>query len=243
MKQHKSVTACKSCNTIIGDKSTRKDRQFCSNRCKQADYRRRVKVANNPVRALVRGDNSNLIKEVSRLYASAPSITIADVTFGKGVFWRKAPHLNITGSDLITVPERPYDFRKLPYGDESFDIVVLDPPYIHSPGNHVTDDRYQNAQTTKGILYDGILDLYCEGLTEARRVAKRQIWVKCKDQVQAGRQQWLHVDILRKAEALGLIGRDLFILDATSQPSNRRWTVQHHARKSMSYLWVLEKPS
>lgn len=243
MKQYKSVTTCKSCNATIGDQPVRKDRQFCSNKCRQTDYRRRVKVANKPVQALVRGGNADLIKEVSRLYANDPSITIADVTFGKGVFWRKTPHLNITGSDLITVPERPYDFRNLPYDDGSFDIVVLDPPYIHSPGNHVTDDRYQNARTTKGILYDGILDLYREGLAEANRVARQQVWVKCKDQVQSGLQRWLHIDILREAGALGLIGRDLFILDATSQPSNRRWTVQHHARKSMSYLWVFEKPS
>ncbi|MBU2983292.1 hypothetical protein KO498_15910 [Lentibacter algarum] len=65
----------------------------------------------------MRGSNADLIKEVSRLYATDPNLSIADVTYGRGVFWKRSPHLNVTGSDLLTVPERPYDFRDLPYQD------------------------------------------------------------------------------------------------------------------------------
>lgn len=133
----------------------------------ESAYRKRKKVANTPVNALVRGNNADLIKEVAKLYAADLSLTIADVTYGKGAFWKKTPHLNVTGSDLITVPERTYDFRDLPYRDNSFDIVVLDPPYVHSPGEHISDANYQNASTTKGILYNGIRKLYRDGMREA----------------------------------------------------------------------------
>lgn len=198
----------------------------------------------NPITSVVEGNNADLILEVSRLYAQGDP-KIADLTYGKGVFWRKTPHLDVTGSDIITVPERPYDFRNLPYEDASFDIAVLDPPYIHSPGNHTTDKRYQNAATTKGMLHDGIRQLYVDGLREACRVVKPEgglIWVKCKDQVQSGMQRWAHVEMLSDALNLGLIGRDLFILLAKSRTPQSRWSAQYHARKPQSYLWVFERP-
>lgn len=236
----KSVTVCPHCKDSIPASGHRSDRRFCSSRCRQADYRRRKRVADNPVEALVRGNNADLIKEVARLYVTDPTTTIADVTFGSGTFWKKTPHLNVTGSDLLTKPERPYDFRKLPYEDNSYDIVVLDPPYLVFPGNHMSDARYKNAQTTAGYYYDDIRKLYRDGIKEAQRVAKRQIWVKCKDAVSNSAQRWLHVHVLQDAEQLGLIGRDLFILDASSRTPNGRWTTQHHARKPISYLWVLD---
>tara|TARA_R110002096_G_scaffold147466_2_gene307276 strand:+ start:5385 stop:6095 length:711 start_codon:yes stop_codon:yes gene_type:complete len=227
----------------MADDFNRSDRRFCSNKCRQADYRRRVNAATKPIEALVRGGNADLIKQVARLYASDPQATIADVTFGKGAFWTKTEHLNVTGSDIVTVPARPYDFRNLPYEDQSFDIVVLDPPYLPAPGKFMANDRYQNSETTKGLLYPAIRELYQLGMVEAARVARRQIWVKCKDTVSAGRQCWLHHHVLQDAEAIGLVGRDLFVLDATSRMPSSRWSIQHHARKSMSYLWVFDVPA
>lgn len=240
MNSHKPVTSCKHCDAAVFVDEARRDRRFCSNKCRQADYRKRKKASERPIEAIVHGDNSDLIKTVASLYAVDPDISIADVTYGKGVFWKKCQHLDVTGSDLITTPERPYDFRDLPYEDKSFDIVVLDPPYIHSPGDHMTDSRYQNAHTTGGFLYGDIMELYRGGMAQALRVARKQVWVKCKDQVQAGQQCWAHVDMHHEAKKLGMIGRDLFILIPKARTPSGRWTVQHHARKPMSYLWVFE---
>lgn len=196
--------------------------------------------------AVVEGNNADLIAEVARLYAAGDP-KIADLTYGKGVFWRKCPELNVTGSDLITVPDRPYDFTATPYDDASFDIAVLDPPYIHSPGNHQTDSRYQNRATTKGMLWRDLREqLYIPGMKEAMRIVKPnggQVWVKCKDQVQSGMQRWCHVELCHDALELGLYPRDLFILIATSRTSDKRWNVQYHARKPHSYLWVFQRPT
>ena len=194
------------------------------------------------ISAVVHGNNADLIQNVCALHLREGD-TIADVTYGKGVFWRKMPDADVTGSDLITVPERPYDFRNLPYADNQFDIAVLDPPYIHSPGQHVTDSRYQNKATTRGMLHADIRQLYVDGMRECARIARRQVWVKCKDQVQSGLQRWAHCEMLADALSLGLFGRDLFILLAQSQTPSGRWKVQHHARKPHSYLWVFEHPS
>jgi hypothetical protein len=198
------------------------------------------------VQSVVYGNNADLIAEVSTLYAK-PGVRIADVTFGKGVFWRNTPDLDVTGSDLKTVPDRPYDFTSLPYKDGEFDIAVIDPPYIHSPGNHVTDNRYQNAATTKGFYHKDIrAKLYVAGMRECMRIVKPeggQVWVKCKDQVQSGLQRWAHVEMCSDAVQLGLYPRDLFILIAKARTPGGRWSVQHHARKPQSYLWVFERPT
>lgn len=196
--------------------------------------------------ALIEGNNSDLIAEVAKLYAQGDP-KIADLTYGKGVFWRQCPDLRVFGSDLLTVPKRPHSFTDLPYRDATFDIAVLDPPYIHSPGNHQTDARYQNRATTKGMLWRDLRQqLYIPGMKEAMRVVKPdggQVWVKCKDQVQSGLQRWCHVELCHDALALGLYPRDLFILVATSRTSSTRWSVQHHARKPHSYLWIFERPT
>jgi len=195
-----------------------------------------------PIVSVVTGDNSDLILEVSRLYTN-DQMKIADLTYGKGVFWRKTPHLDVVGSDIMTVPERPYDLRHTPYKDGEFDIVVIDPPYIHSPGNHPTNDRYQNAETTKGFLHKDIRKLYLDGMMEAKRILKPtgQVWVKCKDQVQSSVQRWSHVEMLEDARTLGMYGRDLFILVPDSRTSSNRWENQYHARKVHSYLWIFDK--
>jgi hypothetical protein len=197
-----------------------------------------------PIEAVIHGDNGDLIKAVCSLYLQ-PGDKIADLTFGRGVFWNKVDEdikSRVTGSDILTVPERPYDFRSTPYKRDSFDVAVLDPPYIHSPGAHVTDSRYQNAATTGGFLHKDIRRLYVEGMVECTRIAKRHVWVKTKDQVQSGVQRWAHCELLSEALAMGLIARDLFVLIPSSQTSRGRWKTQIHARKPHSFLWVFEKP-
>ena len=56
---------------------------------------------------VVEGNNADLIAEVAKLYATG-NPKIADLTYGKGVFWRKTPELRVFGSDLITQPKRPH---------------------------------------------------------------------------------------------------------------------------------------
>ena len=228
---------CEECNgAVIAD---RPHARFCSNACRQRNYRR---TKHDAASTNTRGTNADLIAEVAKLYARQHH-KIADLTYGKGVFWRQCPQLDVTGSDIVTVPDRPYDFRCLPYETACFDIAVLDPPYIHSPGQHQTDHRYQNAATTKGLDHDGIMELYKGGMSEAKRITRLsgQVWVKCKDQIASGVQRWDHIQIYQMALELGLYAKDLFLLEPTARTADSRWDVQHHARKRHSYLWVFTK--
>lgn len=204
-----------------------------------------------PVVSIVHGTNADLIAEVARLYI-ADGAEVADVTWGKGAFWSKASNgrfkvkgsdvsPNIGGKDGIVLA----DFRSLPYEDASFDVVVLDPPYVHNPGKHMTDSRYNNAETTGGMSHNDIRELYRDGMREALRVLKPggRLLVKGKDEIESGRQCWSQTELLLDAQSMGLYGRDLFVLVPSSRTSMQRWSVQKHARKVHSFLWIFENPA
>ncbi|CPW83165.1 DNA methyltransferase [Mycobacteroides abscessus] len=199
---------------------------------------------------VVHGNNAVLIDLLARLYVK-DGVVVRDVTWGKGAFWKSTDtsRFDLRGSDIaehIGGHEGIVraDFRALPDEDESVDLVVLDPPYIHNPGKHVTDDRYNNAATTKGMSHNDIRELYKDGMSETLRVLKPggQLWVKCKDEIESGKQQWSHIEIHSDATELGLYARDLFVLVPSSKSPQSRWNTQKHARKIHSYLWVFDKP-
>ena len=75
--------------------------------------------------------NEGVFPQILSLYVARGSV-VADVTYGKGVFWRNVPegHYDLFASDI----RDGVDCRDLPYADGAIDCVVLDPPYMHSPG-------------------------------------------------------------------------------------------------------------
>src|SRR5437016_6084198 len=88
--------------------------------------------------------NDEVFPHVMKLYVPESSL-VADVTYGKGVFWKQI----VQGAyDLRATDLRDnVDCRKLPYGDTTFDCVVFDPPYMHTPGgtahhNHQNFEQY-----------------------------------------------------------------------------------------------------
>jgi methylase of polypeptide subunit release factors len=186
-------------------------------------------------------NNDLLIERVASLYFKDGD-SIADVTYGKGVFWRAidTTKYQFHPSDLLTCPNAQYDFRKLPYDDNTMDVVVFDPPYVHDPGSMLINDNYKNKETTKGFRHKDIINLYREGMTEAIRLIKTNglLLVKCKDGIECSKQYMSHIEIHDIAiTELKLFVQDLFILTQKNDPIIQH-KVQHHARKNHSYLWV-----
>ena len=82
----------------------------------------------NPILTAKTGSNASLLADCLDIYAK-DGWTIADVTYGKGVFWRNVNKDNykLLESDIQTGT----DFCRLPYDDKSIDLLILDPPYMH----------------------------------------------------------------------------------------------------------------
>lgn len=204
---------------------------------------------NDLVLSAHQGTNADVFPHILDLYVGANS-RIADVTYGKGVFWRKVerPDLTLEATDLTT----GVDCRELPYEDGSFDAVVLDPPYMHSPGqgahrNHQNfEDYYRNNRTTPGggaKYHEAVLDLYFAAGKEAVRVLSEGgvLIVKCQDEICSNRQRLTHVEIINEYEEFGLIAEDIFVVVRSGKPGMSRVVRQRHARKNHSYFLVFWK--
>lgn len=179
-----------------------------------------------------------MIKDAARLYFNVGD-RIADVTYGKGAFWREIDHAlyNFSFSDLKL---NNIDFRNLPYDDEVFDHTVIDPPYARIQLLQGMVDCYK---TTRHVKHTDIIELYESGLKELKRVTKPGgfILCKCQDEIEGGRQKYSHIEIFNIANELGLYAKDLFVLKNTRNPKHNY--PQKHARKNHSYLWVFQKVS
>ena len=211
--------------------------------------RQQGEATNNLVLSSHFGANADVFPQILELYVAHNS-TVADVTFGKGAFWKKVqrPDLKVLATDL----QDGTDCRDLPYADESVDAVVLDPPYMHTPGQGAHEDHQNfetyyrnNAAATSGTskYHEAVLDLYFSAGKEAARVLRDGgvLIVKCQDEVCANRQRLTHVEIINEYEGYGFVAEDLFVVTRASRPGVSRLLRQRHARKNHSYFVVFWK--
>ncbi len=193
--------------------------------------------------------NGGVFPKILDLYVPAGS-RVADVTYGRGAFWREIPtdRYDLLATDLAA---DGVDSRDLPYDDASVDCVVLDPPYMHSPGgtahsgHTAMETHYRNNRpnTTGRKYHDAVIDLYVEAGDEAYRVLRPRgvLIVKCQDEVCSNRQRLSHMEIAQRYGDQGFVIEDLFVVVRTNSPGVSRVVRQVHARKNHSYFLVFWK--
>ena len=201
------------------------------------------------------GTNPGLFRQILELHVPRGA-RVADVTWGKGVFWQAVPSdaYELLASDL----ETGVDLRALPYPEASLDCVVLDPPYMEGLHRRTADhlaghgshrafrERYANGRASARAgpkWHAAVLDLYVQGGREAHRVLRPDgiLIVKCQDEVSANRQWLTHVEIINAYEQMGFYAKDLFVLVRPNRPVVARLIKQVHARKNHSYFLVFQK--
>lgn len=186
--------------------------------------------------------NAELIADVATLYIK-PTDLVIDVTYGRGIWWKKFRPDNLVTHDLRL---DGVDFRNLPEPDNTFDVVAYDPPYVSVGGRKTTGiadmhDRYglTDAPTTPQGVHDQMID----GLGEAKRVVKPGglILMKCQDYISSGKYWPGTHGVLMAAEiiySLEVVDRFEHIGSPRPQPPGRR---QVHARRNLSTLFVFQK--
>lgn len=207
-------------------------------------------ATNELIFSAYKGKNHNVFPHILALYVPLNSI-IADVTYGKGVFWKHIhpDDYQLRPSDLAS----GVDCRKLPYKAKSLDCVVFDPPYMHTPGGTAHQRHqnfeayYQNNQAiapTERKYHEAVLDLYFSAAKEARRVLKPGgiYIVKCQDEVCANKQRLTHVEIINEFTKMKFVVEDLFVVVRQGKPGVSRVLKQVHARKNHSYFLVFRAP-
>ena len=195
------------------------------------------------------GGNDDVFPRVLALYVE-PGSTVADVTYGLGVFWRQIPEdrYNVLASDI----QDGVDCRELPYAPGEIDCVVLDPPYMHSPGGsaHTVHDAFERHYRNNGSgnqtgakYHEAVVALYEDAGREAHRVLRDRgvLIAKCQDEVCSNRQRFTHVEIIQAYERMGFVAEDLFVVVRRNRPGVSRIVRQVHARKNHSYFLVFWK--
>jgi hypothetical protein len=205
-------------------------------------------ATNDLVFSACQDTNDAVFPRILKLYVK-PGSKVADVTHGRGVFWRRVP--KTAYRRLPTDLKEGVDCRALPYKGGSIDCVVLDPPYMHTPGGtahngHQNYEEYYGNNRAKNITtkyHEAVLELYFAAGKEAHRVLRDGgiFIVKCQDEVCANRQRLTHVEIINQYATQGFIAEDLFVVLRQNKPGISRVKQQAHARKNHSYFLVFWK--
>ncbi|UTY56673.1 DNA methyltransferase [Massilia sp. erpn] len=214
-----------------------------------------IATSNVVMSAFVSG-NAEVFPQILDLHVP-DGARIADVTFGTGVFWK---NVDLSRYELIATDLADgVDARALPYGDESLDAWVFDPPYMEGllrnnvehkagGGSHAAFREYysngnEKSQEDAPKWHAAVSDLYYRAGHEAARVLKPKgiAIVKCQDEVSANRQWLTHVEIINYYEQLGFYSKDLFVVVRQNKAAIARLKKQVHARKNHSYFLVFVK--
>ncbi len=206
---------------------------------------------NKLVFSAYQGTNSSIFPLILQMYVPEGA-TIADVTYGRGVFWSGVDksRYRVLASDLrdSDLPEGctgGIDARKLPYADNSIVALVFDPPYMHTPGGtahngHQNFEQYyanNSSQSEEELVSNGneppenlpkyheaVLDLYYRAGREAFRVIRENgvYIVKCQDEVCSNQQRLTHMEITLRLQEYGFVVEDLFVVMRQNLPGVSR---------------------
>jgi SAM-dependent methyltransferase len=199
-----------------------------------------VTVESRPV-SVIESDAEALVTLIG-LHAP-PQPRILDVTYNTGAMWNGTPFgptrmdINPTFKDM-GLCDITADCRAMPFDDESYEVIVFDPPHITDAGSDsVMGQRYGSLEG------DNISEIFQPFLQEAHRVLTPDgiVLVKICDAVHAGRHQWQHVDLLEDAWALDFTACDVQIKVNRHDPVEGNWLTVRHVRNAHAFWIVLRK--
>lgn len=190
--------------------------------------------------------NGPLIASAAQLWINDDD-TVLDITYGRGLFWTEYRPARLIAHDLYHLDG--VDFRSLPEGDASVDVVVFDPPYLARGG--VATSTVPGFLTRYGLNSTGADDspdtvekvqtLMVQGISEAHRVLQigGRLLVKCMDFVTSGRFQPMRHFVVSESQTIGFEQVDEFVHYSGTGPGV--WPRQVHSRRAHSFLCVFRK--
>lgn len=200
------------------------------------------------------GDDANLIQILLDLHSRGPGTKILDATFGHGGFWRGTESLT-AGREIIGLDMRMAtgelttlagsrgfertlvagDYHNLPFGRNTFDVVLFDPPFLTGGGEN---QRMKKWYTTFDSYEDLMISLQ-RARDEFARVLKPKGFVimKSMDWTEGSRRRWMHIDAVNLWAGPFRLD-DLIVKVAAQNMRNPGWKRQERSRAAHVYFLV-----
>jgi hypothetical protein len=200
-----------------------------------------------PLPSVWEGEDAPLLELMLHFYPKSQPHMILDATINEGRFWRGTTR-NIIGLD-IEIGFKPTvngSNLEMPFADESFDVVIYDPPHIPNQGQ----DKEKDFNTRFGLVQKSPKEngynfshLYPVFSKEAYRVLRPQgiLLVKIADYVHNHRMQWAHFELMKSAAEAGFCPCDMIVKIRKGPIVDPRWKVAHHARRQHVFWIVFRK--
>lgn len=161
---------------------------------------------------------------------------VLDLTYGSGTFWKgitlDAAGIRLTKNDRYVGDDDVlrFDYEQFPFPDDSFDVVVFDPPFTANGPGAGHNDRYRATRGQEGApnnVGDVRLSMLL-GLGEACRLARESVIVKVQDVVESGKLH-LHAAMVEmllddQIELRGVLPEG----GALDMPLNTGWGVEDY---------------
>lgn len=203
-------------------------------------------VEYQPISSVWTGSDAELLDEMLDFYPVIEPSPILDATHNTGRMWRGTAHEVVSMDiDPRCRPDILADNREMPgVGDDSFAVVVYDPPHVGPQGRDKSAKRFDvdfGATVPCGKEHGwSVSYLYPPFLTQAKRVLKPDglLLAKITDIVNNHRQRWVHCDFIAMAEAAGFVVCDLIVKVRSGPMKSTKWKNAHHARKRHCF-WIV----
>jgi hypothetical protein len=193
------------------------------------------------------GSDADLLERMLEFYPHKKPRKILDATVNAGRFWIGSTR-PVTGMDIDPKhkPDVVGDNTHMPFKDESFDVIVYDPPHIPNQGRDNRKDFNKRfglvlkSSIEQGYNFSHMFPPFCK---EAYRVLRKQGILLCKiaDYVHGHRFQWAHIELINAAVAVGFTACDCIVKIRKGPITDPRWKKAHHARRHHCYWIVFRK--
>jgi SAM-dependent methyltransferase len=202
-----------------------------------------------PLDSVWTGTDAELLERLLGFYPRTRPSHILDATVNKGRFWLGSER-PVIGVD-VDISHRPSvvaDNTAMPFPNESFDVVVYDPPHIPNQGKDKSKDfnaRFGlGCRSPKEMGY-ALTHTFPPFVDEAYRVLRNEGILFCKitDYVHHHRYQWAHVEFIGAATSRGFRACDCIIKVRKGPIIDPKWKNAHHTRRQHSYWLVFRKSS
>jgi len=210
-------------------------------------YQRPLDLGYQPLPSVWFGSDAELLEKMLEFYPRREPTLILDATINRGRFW-KGSNRPVIGLDINPKynPDVVADNRNMPFEDETFDVVVYDPPHIPNQGKDKTkdfNDRFGLPLRSTAKTQYNLSFLYQPFVKEAYRVLRPEglLFAKISDYIHNHRYHWAHIDFIEAARSVGFQACDCIIKIRKGPIIWPKWKKAHHARHQHSYWLIFRK--